>query len=313
MKARVLAGLAALAGLLWLPWLLPAYRLDFAADTLALGLLAVSVTVLWGRCDLMSFGQSVFFGIGAYCVAVIGTRSGAVGWLPLLLTVIVPAAVAGVIGYFLLYGGVRRALFAIVTLPLTAIAGSVALAWGDLTNGQTGLYLYPPLELGPGLVFDDSVSRYYLTLAVCVAVCTATVLVLRSRHGRALSAIATNEAKAVSLGIPAPLYLTLAFTAAGAVAGIGGGLYALTTQVTSAELVGLLLATEAVAWAAVGGRGNVYRAVAAVLVVRLLQQVVTAVVPQAWPILLGLFFVGVVLLAPRVTEALRQRRAGVAP
>ena len=114
----IAACLAAIA-LLYPLWTDP-YSLSVVRDALIFGLFALSLDFLWGKAGILSFGHAAFFGVGAYGTAIVAPMVGgdAAGLLGCLAGIAVAVGIALVVGYFLIFGGVRGAYFTIVTLAL---------------------------------------------------------------------------------------------------------------------------------------------------------------------------------------------------
>ena len=203
------------------------YGLTVVRDGLVLGILALSLGFLWGKAGLPSFGHAAFFGLGGYTYGLatqhldpaIGPIVGVVG------AVAIGALVGLLLGVFLLRAGVRGALFLIVTVALTQISHQVAISWSWVTGGDGGLIGIPPLGFGifgHDFVLFGIIGQYYLVLAIAVVLFGALWWVCRGRYGRLLAAIASDERRAETLGINAPLMLTSALTISTAIAGPGG-------------------------------------------------------------------------------------------
>jgi ABC-type branched-subunit amino acid transport system permease subunit len=117
------------------------YQISVARDALIFGILALSLDFLWGKAGILSFGQAAFFGIGAYAVAILGPRIGGgdAFLFGLAAGLAVAALVAGAVGYFLLYGGVRGPYLTIVTLALSLVAERIATGWAKGHGWRRGL------------------------------------------------------------------------------------------------------------------------------------------------------------------------------
>jgi branched-chain amino acid transport system permease protein/urea transport system permease protein len=92
------------------------------------GIFAMSLSLLWGYAGILCFGHAIFFGIGAYVMALItkGMMPGFTGffastWIGLLLAVLSVALFAFVLGYFLFYGRLSGPYLGIVTLAISVI------------------------------------------------------------------------------------------------------------------------------------------------------------------------------------------------
>src|SRR5699024_2045786 len=133
------------------PFWAEGYTLTTLRDVLLFGLFALSLDYLWGKTGILSFGHAAFFGLGAYGMAIVTLKlcidPQVASMLGLLVGVALPMVIAGLIGYFLIFGGVRAAYLTIVTLALTIIAQQVAIGWSDMTGGDSGLIGVPPLTL----------------------------------------------------------------------------------------------------------------------------------------------------------------------
>ena len=136
-RAHRRAGLAAL-----LPAVLSAYSLGLATRFMVFAILAISLDLLWGYGGVVSFGHAMFFGLGAYAVAITLTHVGGVAGtlLGLALGMAIPAllgAGAGAVPLLLEGLGVY---FGIVTLALTVVFETIAIVSRDITGGLDGLY-----------------------------------------------------------------------------------------------------------------------------------------------------------------------------
>jgi branched-chain amino acid transport system permease protein len=299
--AIVLAGVVLLYAV---PLGFGSYAVSSLRDALLFALLAVALDFLWGKTGVLSFGHAAFFGAGAYGVAVIGTKAGLdpalAAWAGLAFGIALACAVALLVGYFLLIGGVRGPYFTIVTLALAVIAEHVAVGWSAITGGNAGLLGVPPLQLpgaaGPAPLTDAPL--YWFTLTVVGTVVIALWTASRGRYGKLLLAIQDNEMRARALGHHTSLHLLLVFVCSAAIAALGGGLYAASVGFVAPDVVGLVLSTQAIVWVAIGGRGTLFGpAVAAVLVIWLEQRVST-IDTRLWPLAIGALFILCVFVFP---------------
>lgn len=137
-----------------LPWLVDPFRLSIVAKAISFAIFAMSLDLLWGIAGVFSFGHAAFFGVGAYALGIITKEFSfpGVSYVGLAASIVVPALVALLIGYFMFYGRVSGAYFAIVTLAVSLILTQLATTWVGLTGGHNGLFPVPPLALGiPGV------------------------------------------------------------------------------------------------------------------------------------------------------------------
>ena len=315
-RPATIVALAVSLVLLVLPSFVNAYALTSYRDVILFAIFALSLDVFWGKTGILSFGHATFFGLGAYGMAVTGIHfdiaPSIVSLVGLLAGVGVAAIVALLVGYFILFGGVRGAYFTIVTLALTLIAHHIAVGWPSVTGGDSGLIGVPPLVVF-GVSFADPFSSYYLCLAVLLVFLFGAMAVMNGRFGLILAAIQDDEIKTQTLGYRTSLLLLLTFVASAGMAALAGALYAAVNGFVAPDMIALLLSTEVIIWVAVGGSGTLVGAIIGTFVVWWLQQKISSLSASAWPIAIGSFFIALVLFFPRgpvafVTEKLRKPR-----
>jgi len=296
------------------PWLLSAVR-----DALVMGILALSYDLLWGRAGVLTLGHTTFLGLGAYGFAVATVQFGQAPVTGLAAGVLCAAAVAAVIGYFLLFAGVRLHFFAIISLAVLIVAQQLAVSWQSVTGGDTGILGIPGLSFSAGghaLDLSGPRASWYTVSAVLLVATGLMWLVCRSRYGKVLGAIATNEWRAKACGYHTSFHLLLVFVASAALAAVAGVLMAACSGVVAPDVFSPLLATEVILWVAIGGRGRIGGPVVAAVTLTLLRQTVSSYSTDGWPLILGGLFLACVLFMPnglrldgRVWAALRAGRA----
>ncbi|ABM34364.1 branched-chain amino acid ABC transporter permease [Paracidovorax citrulli] len=301
----------AFAGLALVPWVASPYASVALRDALVLAIFALSYDLLWGKAMMLTLGHAVFFGVGAYGVA-IATTQLQWSWIEgMLLGVGSSAALAALLGCFLLYAGVRLHFFAIITMAVLVIARQVATSWQSVTGGDVGILGVPGLRLDvAGWQLDLSSDRASY-LAVLCALALSLLFVwglVRTRYGLVLAAIGMNEFRAKHCGFDTSRHLVVVSTLSAALAGFAGCLYAASAGVVAPDLFSVLLSTEVILWVAVGGRGSLLGAVVAAVFFTRLQQEVSTYSTELWPLILGALFLVCVLFMPRGIPGLLRRR-----
>lgn len=287
--------------LVWLalalvPFLAPGWVLSELSPYLAYGLLAMSLALVWGQAGILSFGQAIFFGAGAYAFAVVGTAGNA--WLGLAASLLVPPAIAAALGAILFAGrGASGAPLAVITLALSVLAERLATRSGWL-GGSNGLIGIPPLSIG-GFELIDPLPLYLCALAGAFLAWAALAAVVGSGTGACWRAVRENPLRAAHLGIDPAHRKVAAFTLAAAVAGLGGGLFAAQLGFVSPPLLGAALSTEALLWVALGGRGLLITGLLGALLVRLVESRLAEELGSLWLMAMGLLVVLVTLLLPQ--------------
>ncbi|PMS16808.1 MAG: branched-chain amino acid ABC transporter permease [Pandoraea sp.] len=296
-----------------LPHCLGPYLLSTVRDALVMGLLALSYDLLWGRAGVLTLGHTVFFGLGAYGFAAATVQFGQTPIIGLIIGLVCAIAVAAVLGYFLLFAGVRLHFFAIISMAVLIIVQQLATSWQSVTGGDTGLLGIPGLSVHlAGYTVDISGARgaWYAVTVTLLVLLGVTWLICRSRYGNVLTAIATNEWRAKACGYHTSWHLLLVFIASAGLAAIAGCLMAASSGVVAPDVFSPVLATEVILWVAVGGRGTLGGPVVAAIALTLLKQTVSSLSTDGWPLMLGTLFLGCVLFLPNGLR-LRGAIAGV--
>jgi branched-chain amino acid transport system permease protein len=310
-----IAGAIVAAFLISAPWLLPKFVPQFwvsiLAEIMIWGLLASSANLLLGYTGLLSFGQSLYFGFGAYGVAFGITRFG-MGIVPSFLFAVavatLAAAVAGVFAVRLTWH-----YFAIITVVFSLIFYLVAVGWKSLTGGDDGLsFALPPLARfgDTELTLLDPTFQYFFILVVVAACYLLQWLVLRSPLGVAFTAVRENATRAGLVGLNPYLIRLASFIIAGFLAGVSGALFALFSRYASAQYMFWTVSGEAVIWTIVGGTGTLFGpAIGAALLILLREEL--SIYWEHYLIAVGVIVILVVTFAPKgIVGSLRSRWGG---
>lgn len=274
--------------------------------------LSLSLTICWGYTGIFSFGQTAFFGLGGYTFGVVGINLLPVTGgttLALLAAVVLPAVAAAAVGYFMFYGRVSGVYVAIITLAVTLIlellfsrTAGQEYAIGDAQlggyNGMTGI---PDLTLGAGPVAVElgPNGMFYTVVGLLLAMYLGLRYILNSNYGYLMVATRESENRTETLGYDTRLVKVQVFTVAGAVAGLGGALYASNGNFISPPIMGLSFAALPVIWITVGGRKTLIGAILGTLVIRSSSNRLASAGNEFAVILIGLLLLVAVLLLPR--------------
>jgi urea transport system permease protein len=279
------------------------YQTGLLAKFLVFGVFALSLDLIWGHAGIVNFGHAIFFGAGAYAMGIVLKFVEVPGatWLALAAGVLLPALVALALGYMLFYGRVSGVYFGVVTLALTGAAHSLIIVGIAVTGGMNGLYGYQRPMLGiPGLAeldwYDPDVS-YYAAAAGALACYALARWLVASDFGRAVRAVMENEERAEFLGYDVPALRLAVFTIACAMAGFAGALY-VPIGFISPDLIGVAMSASVLVWVAVGGRGTLIGAFIGAIGVNYLQTLLSDVLVVLWLLIVGVFFIVVVLFWP---------------
>ncbi|MFF3032023.1 branched-chain amino acid ABC transporter permease [Streptomyces rubiginosohelvolus] len=296
--------LVLLGVLIALPALLDAYSISLAGSALALGLLAVSVTVLTGYAGLPTLGQTAPFAVGAYATANLADAGWTVGPVQIVLSALAAAVFAAVVGPAVIRA--RGTTVLMITLAIGELTGAVVNQLKSVTGGADGLVGFPATQAlwgGEGMLEESELYNYALVVAV-VAV-ALTLLVLRSPAGKLLTGTRGAEARMRASGHPVGRYLLVAHICAGALAGVGGSLMVTVQQYLSPADVGFEIAAFALLAVVIGGTTSVIGALLGAGLIVATRDWVAGSWPGHGPLLLGVLFVATVYVLPRGLAGLR--------
>ncbi|MCX7341817.1 MAG: branched-chain amino acid ABC transporter permease [Hyphomicrobiales bacterium] len=299
--------LVVVAGLALLPLGLSSNTvLNFLSFAMIITLAAQGWNILGGYGGQFSFGHAVFFGTGAYGMALLQVRFGVNPWLALPLAMGLGAVVGFAIGYLSFRARLRGSYFALVTLAFAEVFRISANAWG-FTGGAAGVLV--PLRLDPAnMQFADKRIGFWLALGFVAAVLALTLAITRSRFGAQLVAVRENEEAARALGVDALAVKLKAITLSGAITAAAGCLYTQKFLYLDASLAyGPWISVEALLAPIIGGVGTVFGPLVGAIVLLGLGEVTKIVfanlmggsVPGVDLVVFGILLIICVAYAPR--------------
>jgi branched-chain amino acid transport system permease protein len=298
-------GIAALLGLSVLaPWLKFVFTIALAKGLAVLGILLLL------RAGQVSFGHALYVAVGAYTVAFARPVAGDV--LILLPLAMLAAGIVGVlVGLFVTR--YRDIFFGMLNLAFSMVFYSLLEKLYAYTRGTDGIRVERPSIAG---VMLERVPYEWtmLTLALALAVGLGMLarVFLASPLGQALPAIKTRETRLEFAGISARRVLLVSYVASAMLAGLGGGLIAMTTLHVTPLLAYWTHSGELVFIAILGGGGAVLGPFLGAAVFELVRVYAAAAFPDAWQMILGAVLLGIILFASRglwgIYEDLTDRR-----
>jgi urea transport system permease protein len=260
---RIGIGIAGVIFLLVGPEVLQLFAVINLTTGIALAVLALSLGLVWGYGGILCFGQTTFFGLGAYAYTIAAINFGGSSWA-VVVAILVAAAFAAILGYFIFYGRVSDVYLAVITLTVTLILYSLLrrtsgpeFKIGTAQLGGFNGITAPPLNV-PGYaemkLFPEDV--FYVAMAVLILAYFGCVWLTRTHFGRVGVAIRENELRAELLGYDIRAHKLGLFAIGGGIAGIAGVLFANGVGRVTPELFNLYNAALTIIWVIVGGRGT---------------------------------------------------------
>lgn len=275
-RSRILAIIliVILIGLAFAPFLFPGVRsIDTAARICVFIVLVASYDLMLGYGGIVSFAHTMFFGLGAYGVALASTHMGR-GFDALLVGslsgALLAALLAFVIGLFSLR--VRAIFFAMITLAVASAVAVLVSQLSGLTGGEDGLSYKIPRELGPAFKFADGslfgvkmngkLLKYYLIFGSCLALFLLMLRIVHSPFGRVLLAIRENDFRAEAIGYRVVHYRVAATCLSAAIAALAGSLYAIWLRYVGPDTsLSMEIMIDILLMVVIGGMGTMYGAV----------------------------------------------------
>lgn len=267
--AVILLGL--LLALAFAPFIFPGVKaLNVAAKVLIFIVLVASFDLLLGYTGIVSFAHTMFFGIGAYGIAVATTRLGPT-WEALAVGLLSSLALSFVlsllVGLFSLR--VKAIFFAMITLAVASAFQTLASQLSEITGGEDGLSFKVPELLSPsreffeqpflGVSIDGRLLCYYLLFVVALVAVLSLLRIVNSPFGRVLQAIRENEFRAEAIGYRVVIYRTTSSILSALFATLAGAMLALwlryngpDTSLSFEIMIDILLIVV------IGGMGTIY-------------------------------------------------------
>jgi len=329
--AAFLLGTVLLVGVA--PLVLSDFRLGLLAKYLCYGIVAVGVSLAWGRGGLLVLGQGVFFGLGGYAMAMhlkladaaatgqtlpdfmqlYGTEGGLPWWwqpfanpvFALAMTVLLPMAVAALLGVLVFRRRVKGAYFAILSQALAAALAIWLVGQQATTGGTNGLTDFQGFF---GYDLNDPVNQRMVYFIIVIALLLLMALARQlfvSRYGELLIAVRDSEERVRFLGYNPANVKLVAYVVAAGMAGLAGALFVPAVGIISPALIGIVPSIGFVIGAAVGGRASLVGAVLGAIGVAWAQSTLSDAWPAGWTYLQGLLFVVAVGFLPGGLASLR--------
>lgn len=312
-----------------LPLVSEPFRVPLYGKYLSFAFVAIGVVLIWGYCGILSLGQGIFFGIGAYALAMFLKLEASAPELPdfmvwssveqlplwwepfhsltvaLAAILVFPALVSFPLSYLIFRKRLSGVYFAILTLALALTLTVMIIGSQGETGGANGITDFSTLK-GIDVASDAARARwYYVQLALLAAAAACVAFLVHARFGKVLIAIRDREDRVRFSGYDTALYKAFAFAAASVLASIGGAMFVLFTGLITPQLVGAVASVEMVIFAAFGGRMSILGAIVASFLIGWLKSTLSETFPELW-----LFFLGGLFLL--VTAVMPQGLAGVA-
>lgn len=319
--------LAVLLLFILVPFLFPSFKsLDLALKIMIFAVLVASFDILLGYTGILSFGHVMFFGIGAYSVAMLIGKYGNPSYINLVIGFIIALGITSALALIVSFLSLRvkAIFFAMVTLAIAEFAIILATKLSGFTGGEDGIIMSMPgifkvsFNLGTflGVEITGRLVTYYFILIVCLGLFLVMIRFIHSPLGRVMQAIRDNERRAEAIGYKTFIVKSISICFGCLVSTILGGLYAMWVGYANPESVlGIPIMLDVLLMEIVGGMGTLYGGLAGAAFLEFahaflpdLQNFAKSLFPGAhllhaalerWLLIFGILFILVVFFFPK--------------
>lgn len=324
-----------LAIFILLPFVLGDFQISLMSKLLLFGVLAITLDLVWGFTGILSFAHGVFFTLGGYVAAYylklnLSAANNTYGidlpdfmvwngltelpWfiapfryfpIAILGTLLVPALVAYVIGWFIFRSKVSGVYITIITLAISSALTTFFVSQQAYTGGTNGITDVSNLSLFG--IEVNNIGLYFIILAFTALVLAGSWWLTQSNFGLILRSIKENERRISFLGYDVASYKIFIWTLSAAVAGVAGGLFVPLNKFISPVYLAVAFGTQVVIWVAIGGRGTLVGPLVAAILLGQVQNYAERVT-QDWQLVVGVLLLVVVLFLPDGLMSLLPKR-----
>ncbi|MCD8346778.1 MAG: hypothetical protein LUD16_02280 [Lachnospiraceae bacterium] len=300
------------------PLFVNVFRRQIMAKCLCYIVFAYSLDLIWGYVGLMSMGHAVFFGIGAYVLAIgYSMENGVLSYMTSLGYMEAPklyyflankpvaffgallacGVVAGILAAFLFSKKVNSVYFSLITFALARVFQLLINNQQRYTGGANGITNIPRK-----LIFDIVIPQgayYYVLLGITILVYLFCRFLTGSRFGLILEAIRENESRLDFFGYDVTRFKIIIFIISAVIAGLSGIMFATSQSFIGPSNVGISASTAVIVWLALGGRGNLTGATVGTLVLCWAESLLSEQLTDYWYIIYGILILLVVFFIPK--------------
>jgi len=277
--------------LVFAPWFLPRFQVYLLGLIFTTGLLAISLNLVLGLGGMYQFHHAVFYGIGAYTVALVITKTALSPWIGFLLAPLVSAFFSLVIG--LICVRLSKLYFGMLQISLGSLVWAVVFRWYSFTGGDDGIHGISV----PGIISSTD-GAYYFSLVV-TAVCIFVMhRIVNSPFGRSFQAVRDNPVRSEAVGINVKRLQLTGMVISGAFAGIAGSIFVVIEGSVFPELMFWTLSLEIIIMCLLGGWFTFLGPMLGAAIIVLLRTFV-GIYTEYWTIILGFVLMLLILFLPQ--------------
>lgn len=308
--------------LLLAPLFLSDFRLNLLGKFLTFAILVIGLDLLWGYTGVLSLGHGIFFGFGAYAMAMYLKLEASNGKLPdfmqwsgmqelpfiwslfqsplvaIILGILIPFSIAYLLGFLTFRNRINGVYFTILSQALVVVVVTLFVGKQNLTGGTNGLTGFTNI-FGFSLASQTTQTVIYLLTTILLAcVFLGSQKLINGRLGQVLIGIRDGENRLRFLGYNPANFKTFIYALSAGIAGLAGMLFVLQVGIISPTMMGIIPSIEMILWVALGGRGTLIGPIIGAVIVNGAKTAFSESYPDIWLYFLGLMFVIVVVFLP---------------
>ncbi|TAX73467.1 branched-chain amino acid ABC transporter permease [Rhizobium leguminosarum] len=266
---------------------------------ITIALLVLSLDLVTGYCGVATLGHAALFGSGAYAAGILSAHYGINDPLLMMLAGILGGAVAGLLcGAIILRAhGLPQLVLSIALINLFHEFANKASSWTGGSDGLSGIAPDPVFGLFEFDLYGHTV--FFFGMALLLIVFVLLRVLVRSPFGMLCRAIKQDPLRIRAMGASPKAALIRMYAISGAVAGVGGALNAISTQVVGLDSLSFTQSAEALVMLVLGGTGSLFGALSGTVIFMLFEDYVSAANPFHWLTMVGALLIAVVLFAPK--------------
>lgn len=276
--------------LILLPTFLPRFYTYILALIFVTSLLAMSLNLVLGYGMIFQLHHAVFYGVGAYTIALMLTKTSLPVWVGFVAAPVVAALVGLLIGWFCVR--LTRLYFGMLQISLGSLLWAIVFRWYTLTGGDDGIHGIAM----PGFLSSLS-SNYYFILTVLIICVIVLYLIIKSPFGKTLQAIRDNPERCEAVGINVKRHQLKAIVIATFFAGVAGALFVVLEGSVFPDLLFWVLSLEVCVMCLLGGFFTFGGPILGAAVIVSLRTFV-GIYTEYWTLILGIILILLIFFMP---------------
>lgn len=304
------------------PFFMTSFRTNMIGKYMCFALIAIGIDMIWGYTGILSLGHGVYFGLGAYCMAMHLKMEAAtnglpdfMGWsgiqklpffwvpfksgfLTIVLIILVPVVLAAIIGYLTFLNRIRGVYFSILSQALSAALATLLIGMQEYMGGSNGMTNFSTFF---GMNVNKPTTKlilYYATLVFLVLAFVVCSILIKKRVGKILIAIRDGENRTRFTGYNPAVYKVFVYCLSALLAGIAGALYVPQVGIIAPYDINISPSVEMVIWVAVGGKATLVGPIIGAFLTNMAKSLISEKFPEIWSYFIGVMFVVVILFLP---------------